>query len=52
MSKSNSEIINDLKYKLDGTQEQQEHAAKILCGLNPLDDWDKLDLSDIEPLED
>lgn len=43
MKETNQQIRDRLKYQLDGPERDQEYSAKILCGLEPLDDWSKLD---------
>ena len=36
---TNEEIRRRLKYQLDGSHQDQQYAAKILMGFEPLDDW-------------
>ncbi|MCX7714848.1 MAG: hypothetical protein N2171_03865 [Clostridia bacterium] len=43
MSETNQQIKERLKFQLDGDEKDQEYALKTLCGLEPLDDWDKLE---------
>lgn len=43
MEETNNQIKERLKHQLDGSQKDNEYVAKILCGLEPLDDLEKLD---------
>jgi hypothetical protein len=47
MLETNEQIKERLKHQLDGSEQDEEYAAKILCGLEPLDDWSKLIGTDI-----
>lgn len=41
-NETNQQIKDRLKFQLDGTEEDEMYAVKILLGFEPLDEWSEI----------